>query len=431
MIRVNELIKTEQEHIESITCAYLPPSAVVSLSQDGTTTLKPIVSIGEAVSEGQIIGKDSLKNACIHSPIPGTVTEFFEASMPDGKKVPSVRIALNGSFSYIGKKVEKSSWIYSPATQRMKQLIELGVINTFDIPVTLSPQIENAVKKEGVLAVRLFDKDPSIQTEICTAEKYVNEILEGSAIIADTINARCVVFLYAQNNWFVPPDTDIKIHFKSMPVYFIPVQNHVYPQGGITEISQLISKFLQKNKKKQDPVSLAVDGSTALSVFNAVVKNIPCIEKIIHVSGDAVKKNAVFRVKIGTPIRNLLEEAGGFTSIPAKIIINGLIKGTAVSDLNTPVTKYVTSLTVLSSKGFPDQNQTPCIRCGRCHEICPASIHPEKIYFHNFSDIPAPEYLKKTTAFCTECALCNAVCPSRLPLYQTIKLVRDKNNEKL
>jgi electron transport complex protein RnfC len=430
MIKVNELFKTDQEHIESITSAFIPPIAVVSLSQDTSTVLSPSVSIGDTVLEGQIIGKDSERNACIHSPIPGTVTDIFTASMPNGKRIPSISIKLNGAFNYLGKKTEKASWIYSPATQRLKQLCEMGVINTFDVPATLSKQMEPVLKKQdGFLAIRLFDKDPSVQSETCTAEQYVNEILEGAALIADTINASSVFFLYGANNWYVPQDTDVKMHFKSTPVYFIPVETSLYPQGGIGEVTEIINKYLQKNfKKKTGSIVLAVDGSTALASYNAIVKNIPYIEKIVHVAGDCIKKHGMYKVRLGTPIRNLLQESEGFVSEPAKIVINGLIKGIAVSDLNTPITKYVNSITVLSAKDFPDQRQTPCIRCGRCHEVCPASIQPEKFYFHYFSDVSIPRHILNTSALCTECALCNAVCPSRLPLYQTIKLVQGKND---
>ena len=111
----------------------------------------------------------------------------------------------------------------------------MGVINTFDVPETLSKQMESVLKKQdGFLAVRLFDKDPSVQSESCTAEQYVHEILEGAALIADTINASSVSF-YSSNNWYVPQDTDVKMHFKSTPVYFIPVETSLYPQGGVAE----------------------------------------------------------------------------------------------------------------------------------------------------------------------------------------------------
>ena len=102
----------------------------------------------------------------------------------------------------------------------------------------------------------------------------------------------------------------------------------------------------------------------------------------------------------------------------------GLISGIAISDLDTPITKYVKSIFVLSSRGFPDQRQTSCVRCGRCHNICPENLHPEKIYSNYYSDTPVKEYILNTINLCTECGLCNAICPSRIPLYQTINLIK-------
>ncbi|MDI9387314.1 MAG: 4Fe-4S dicluster domain-containing protein, partial [Spirochaetota bacterium] len=83
-------------------------------------------------------------------------------------------------------------------------------------------------------------------------------------------------------------------------------------------------------------------------------------------------------------------------------------------------------ITVLSTKNFPDQTQSPCIRCGRCHQICPVLIQPEKIFQHRILHFPLSDDAIESSKLCTECGLCNMVCPSRLPLYQTISLLKEE-----
>ena len=173
----------------------------------------------------------------------------------------------------------------------------------------------------------------------------------------------------------------------------------------------------------------AVDSPTCLDSYNAIAKSYPAIDKFIQIEGDDIATSGIFKIRIGTTFRSIFEECGGFIKEPAKIIINGLISGIAISDLDTPITKYVKSIFVLSSRGFPDQRQTSCVRCGRCHNICPENLHPEKIYSNYYSDTPVKEYILNTINLCTECGLCNAICPSRIPLYQTINLIKGINDE--
>ena len=162
------------------------------------------------------------------------------------------------------------------------------------------------------------------------------------------------------------------------------------------------------------------DSTTLYTVYNAIALRTPSIERIIHVSGDVIKSNREVRVRIGTPISSIIAECGGFSEEIEKVIINGLINGTAVADLNTPVTKYVKAIKVVSKRSFPVQKINECIRCGNCSAVCPLKLHPENIVFN----VEAPKLLE----LCTNCGLCNAVCASRIPLSQIIKIMKEEKH---
>ena len=59
--------------------------------------------------------------------------------------------------------------------------------------------------------------------------------------------------------------------------------------------------------------------------------------------------------------------------------------------------------------------EEPCIRCGQCAEVCPATLLPQQLYWFARS-----EEFEKAEAFkihdCIECGLCSYVCPSHIPL---------------
>ena len=139
-------------------------------------------------------------------------------------------------------------------------------------------------------------------------------------------------------------------------------------------------------------------------------------------------------LKTGTLLRDVVAQAGGFKRQPGKIIINGKITGNSVSALDIPVSKEIKSVAFVPFSQLPDQKKQHCIRCGNCLKICPMNLSPEALYrcFTNmdFKDENL-KLIEKTAALCTECSLCNSVCPSRLPLSQTIALLKkEKNDEK-
>ena len=100
----------------------------------------------------------------------------------------------------------------------------------------------------------------------------------------------------------------------------------------------------------------------------------PLTKRIVTVTGDAVKNPRNFLVYVGTPYTELVEAAGGFVSEPEKMISGGPMMGFAMYSLNVPVTKNTSSLLAFVHDTVKDKTESPCIRCGRCGEVCPENL---------------------------------------------------------
>ena len=443
MVSIKEISRFQDKKYNSHSIAFLPSLAVVSLTQDSKTHMESIVQKGDYVEEGQVIAKNSINNeikdektnlpAYIHSPVPGKVLDIYNVINPNGKKLPAVLIRMEGNFSFSGKKRDIINWTFSNSITRIKTLSQMGVINTFEKPISLAQQLDEIVKnKENKsiaevppLVIRLFDTDPDTVIDKYITENFAKEVFEGAAILANTIDTKDVIFISEKNTWNLPEENEIKKYFGNIKVHSLETDIDVYPRGQYKYINQKVISFLKSKGINNYKESFAIDSSTSLDVYNAIAKSYPAIDRFIQVEGDDIAMNGIFKIRIGTTFRNLFEECNGFIKEPAKIIINGLINGIAISDLDTPITRYVKSIFVLSSRSFPDQRQTACIRCGRCHNICPENLHPEKLYSNYYSDTPVQQYILDTINLCTECGLCNTICPSRIPLCQTIQLIKD------
>ncbi|MDR1785396.1 MAG: hypothetical protein LBR23_02870, partial [Spirochaetaceae bacterium] len=178
--------------------AFLPNTAYVAFSQDGMRPLAACVSPGDQVSEGDVIARSSGPTVtAVHTPIPGRVESFTTCLAPNGKKTLAAKIRLSGVFSYLGKPAQKEDLGGVKRSKLQVILAERGVLNTFLRPVALSSQIAALPpRRRCIIAVRLFDNDPSQRTDSFIAERYAPEVAEGAAILAGALNAGGVAFLF-------------------------------------------------------------------------------------------------------------------------------------------------------------------------------------------------------------------------------------------
>ncbi len=411
--------------------AFLPKEIIIPLAQETGIKYKCLVNPGDIVKEGTVIAvsdNSEEKVINIHSPLPGKVLETGTFNSPDGKKDFGVKIKLKGSFSYLGKIPDERELAAISPSSIPESLIDLGVINTFrtECPVNLGLQINKFLsenKNEKNLVVRLFDEDPYRITDYLVAKLLFDQIVKGARIVAKAIDAKGIVF--AIDNKFRdkallenPQYTDIK---------FLEMNIGRYPCGTPREI---VSAFERGNLKRSCIFSLKrkdfyIDSSTAYEVYKAVGLSIPSIDKYVHFTGDCLNASCLLEVKLGTTLRDLVTQIGGFIKEPELIVINGLLCGNSVHSLDVPITKYVKSVEFISRNKKTDEQLHTCINCGNCRFACPAKLSPDILYNNTVNFKRLPEHFAASSLACIECGLCNTVCPARLPLCQIITVLKN------
>ena len=150
---------------------------------------------------------------------------------------------------------------------------------------------------------------------------------------------------------------------------------------------------------------------------------IPPVIKNVTVSGDAIKNPSNFKVRIGTPVKVLIEKAGGFVSEPQKIISGGPMMGITQYNIDYPVTKTTSSVLAMIKAPKTYDEDAPCIRCGRCVSHCPMHLMPYKIA--DCSKKGDVDTAKDYNALeCIECGLCSYICPANKNLLQFIRMIK-------
>ena len=432
MKAINNFVSPDHPMFETSVRSFLPETIIVPFCQADGIEYQCSMEKGDTVKEGQTIasprGIISANGACIHSSVPGTITDIVQCTLPDGTLYYGAKIKTSGEFTYLGKKQKEAAWnIFSSATL-LEEFKSKGVINTFSgKPVSLATEIKNcSLKKYRFVVVRMFDEDPSRYTDSFIASRCTAKVIEGARIAAKAFEAEGIAFV-------IPKKADFTINKDLLAdnAYVIATaDNSKYPSGNIRSLLRQIRKIAKipeyENFSSVNHKCLFLDPETCLSLYETIVTGVPVVERYVHVTGTCLKSAGMFKVRIGTTIKDLAEQCGGFNESPAKIVINGLIKGNEVSGLDIPVTQNVKSIEFLSSKELGVHRSTACIRCGHCRAICPEHLVPDLLYKMALEKYILPKDISATAMICSECALCNSVCPARLALCQSISLLNTK-----
>ena len=414
--------------------AFLPKTVIIPLSQESESSYNCIVKPGDIVKEGQVIAQTEITKgwtSYLHSSVPGKVLSLEPCISPNGRQEFAVKIQFGGALSYLGKTQNEKSIDSFSQKEIPNTLIKNGVINTFktSIPENLGIQIEemNKEHERHNLVVRLFDEDPYRITDSLVSKFYFNEIVKGARIIAKAINAKGIVFAIDQksNEKAVFDNPDYK------DIFALEMKIQRYPCGTPREIVSAfsrgpLSKICNFTLTKKD---LFTDSSTIYEAYKALLLSVPCVDKLVHFSGNCINASCLLDVKLGTNLRDIVPQVGGFIKEPAHIIINGMLCGTSVKSLDIPITKYVKSVDFLSKTKNTDEQIYSCVNCGNCRFACPVKLSPDILYNHTVNFKLLKETFAASSLACIECGLCNTVCPARLPLCQTIKVLKNKLTE--
>jgi electron transport complex protein RnfC len=130
-------------------------------------------------------------------------------------------------------------------------------------------------------------------------------------------------------------------------------------------------------------------------------------------------------VRIGTPIGQLIEQAGGLPEDTGKIIGGGPMMGKALLSTETPVVKGSSGILILREADSRRVEMKACIRCGRCITVCPMGLEPVLLAQLAEQEMWDEEEKEKVMD-CIECGSCHYTCPSGRPLLDYIRLGKNR-----
>lgn len=415
--------KKELSASSEIKSGIIKSVSLIPLSQHLGSPAEAVVSVGDVVTEGMLLGRASgFISANIHSPVPGKVTGIKNIYLPNGVKTSAIEIETEGEFDRLGKPQDPLSWENLSKEEILNLILEMGLVGlggaTFPLHVKYSLPEGSRVE---FFIINGAECEPYLTADDRLMLEKSKEIFQGLAIAAKVLQPKEIIIGIEENK---PEaiETEKKIAAEcGLPVRVVPLKMK-YPQGDEKQLIKAVTGREVPSGGLPLQVGCVVSNiGTLFALYEAVVYRKPLIERIVTVSGGAVKNPANLKARIGTPIGALLEECGGFIKPPAKIVLGGPMMGFTVYDLDTPVTKGTSGILALTKKEIREAPETACLQCGRCVKVCPMGLQPTRLYklidHQNYNSA-----LEEGLLDCKECGCCAFACPARIPLVQGMKL---------
>lgn len=402
--------------------AIIPRTSIIPLIQHTGASAVARVGVGDRVREGMLIGRASGSHSGnVHASTPGVVREVRPITLPDGRTSQAVVIDMDGEFDRLGKAVAPHEWSSLSSGAITRLIEENGVVCMGGAPVPTHAAIQRA-RKAGCTTLILngSESEPYLTADHRLMVERADAVLAGLRIVARAVGAEELIVAVERNK----PDAITALERASHDHGLRPrmVRLRVkYPQGDERQLIQAVTgREVPSGGAPDDVRVMCIDAATAKAVCDAVVLRQPLVERIVTVGGGGIAAPANLKVRIGTPIADLIEECGGFSSPPAKLVAGGPLVGHTITDLMTPITKAMRGVLALTEREVRAAPRTPCINCGRCVTACPMGLNPARLFKFIEHDAAA-RAVDEGLFDCTECGSCGYICPSRIPLVQGMR----------
>ncbi|MFZ5974363.1 MAG: electron transport complex subunit RsxC [Bacillota bacterium] len=408
---------------QPITKAKPPAVAVLPMAQHIGAPAKCVVKVGDTVKMGQLIGEPGgFVSAPVHASISGKVIAVEPRLVASGAK-PLCVVIENDFQDTVVDGLKPAGSIEALSPDEIKAAITAaGMVGmggaAFPTHVKLSVPPE---KNVDCIILNGAECEPFLTADHRVMLEKSEDVVLGLQAIMKAVGVQKGYIGVELNKPDAIAALEKAIAGKAgIEIVTLKVK---YPQGAEKQlINAATGREVPSGALPADAGVVVSNVGTAAKIAEALSTGMPLIERVVTVSG-AVKSPANLLVRIGTPFGDIIEQAGGTEGEIGKILNGGPMMGQPVYDTSVPVLKGTSGIVVLSKELANTDEESNCIRCGRCAEHCPIRLQP--LYIDGYSRL---NNLEKAEAFhaldCIECGVCSYVCPAKRQLVQSIRLAK-------
>ncbi len=398
----------------------------VPLRQQVGSAGDPIVEEGQQVKYGQKLSEDEddALTVPVHSPVNGTVKEVMRYENPlSGAPEPTVIIET---------KDEEREPYYDPMDpdkvsrdEMIERVRETGIVGQGGAVFPTHAKLKDAKDRVSHLIINAKESDPNVA---CDARLMIEEpevMVDGIKLMAAMIGADNVIFATRTTEGEMPKLEKI---LKREGIEIARIRPNYSVGYGRLLVTEVLGKEVPDDKNPTDVGALVQNVLTAYAVSKAIRDGEPLIDRgLTYYSKDVGGKN--LWVRQGTPVSKVFEFLGESPGKYERVILGSVMRGTWISDPSIPIIKaHQGIIAYKEEEPHPYEDQTWCIRCGYCNDVCPVDIYPNLII--EAQDIGDTDWLQKLNpGACIDCGLCAYVCPSHINFRPKMKKAKSETSK--
>ena len=385
---------------------------------------QPCVAKGDHVKIGQVIGEPvGFLGLPVHASVSGEVVSV--EPIPYLSEQPAMCVTIHNDFA--------DEWV---------ELHPLGSVETVD-PALIIPAIKNAgicglggasFPTHVKLSIKPEQKCDCIIANGAECETHLTcdhrlmlenpvRVVDGLRAAMRAINVKEGIIAIEDNK----PDAieAMRKACQGREGVRVQVLKTKYPQGGEKQLIEAVTgRQVPSGGLPIQAGVIVMNVATCAAVADAVIDGKPLVERIVTVTG-AVRQPANLRLRIGTITEDILGECGGFSGDVGKVIFGGAMTGMCAPNTSIPIAKATGGILVLDKQDAASVEEGPCLRCGKCVEVCPIGLHPLKIKIAADAD-RIDECKRLHVLDCTLCGSCSFICPAHRWLTASFKVAKQK-----
>jgi len=401
----------------------IPKVVYVPIAQHIGIPAEIVVDKKDKVEIGQVIAKSGgFVSSNIHSPVAGTVTKVDMMVDTSGYKKQCIVIRTDQKNETNFEELEfpLKTRIELQPKEIIQRISDFGIVGlggaTFPSHVKLNVKEDNKI---DCLVINGVECEPYLTADHRLMLEKAQEIVIGIKILMYALNIeKAIIGIENNKKNAVKLFKEIVEPADNIQVAALQVK---YPQGGEKQLVRaLLKREVPKNGLPLDVGVIVHNVGTIFAIYQAIQHNQPLMERVVTVTGKKLDNPSNFWVKIGTPIKDLVEAIGGLPEGTRKLVNGGPMMGKAIKNTDVPVTKGTSGILVIHEDEASRGEAKNCIRCGECVFVCPMGLEP-----HLLMSLAEKGMYKRASSedimTCIECGSCSYVCPSHRPLLDHIR----------
>ncbi|MGL5093399.1 MAG: electron transport complex subunit RsxC [Aeromonas sobria] len=409
--------------------AGLPPRLIIPLRQHAGPAGDLLVQVGDKVKKGQPLTRYAKgRTVPVHASTSGTITEIGNHTVahPSGLDDLCVILTPDGEDAW-GERNGKADYWNLERGELLERIQQAGVAGLGGAVFPTHSKLDGRGQLTEILIVNGLECEPYISTDDRLMQQYSGEIMDGIRVLKHLLKPKLTLIGVEDNKpesieQLTRHATDEDVLVKTVPTK--------YPSGGAKQTIELLTgRQVPKGGRAVDIGIMVLNVATVFAIKRAIIDGEPLIERIVTLTGDSFKKPGNAWVRLGTPVRWLLQRFELQPEAEQRVIMGGPMMGFTLPHAMVPVVKATNCLLAPTQAELPAPGpEQACIRCSACADACPATLLPQELYWYS----RAKEYDKAeklNLMDCIECGACAWVCPSEIPLVQYYKIAKDDIRE--